>query len=159
MPTPTYTALATVTLGTTATSVTFSSIPATYRDLILIVDGAATGGVNGAILRLNGDSGSNYTGVDAQGTGSSTGSGTSSGTSAEIGVAGTNRFVIVSQIMDSSATDKHKTFLSRHSSAGDRVRMTASRYASTSAITSVLFSITGSTYVAGTTVSLYGVIA
>lgn len=158
MPTPTYTPLATVTLGSSASSVTFSSIPATYRDLVLVVDGAATGGVNGAIIRLNGDTGSNYTGVDAQGNGSSTGSGTSSGTSAEIGVAGTNRFVITSQFMDYSATDKHKTFLSRHSSAGDRVRMTASRYASTSAITTVLFSITGSTYKAGTTVSLYGIV-
>ena len=135
----------------------FSSIPASFRDLVLVVDGAATGGVNGAILRFNGDTGSNYTGVDAQGTGSSTGSGTSSGTSAEIGVAGTDRFVITSQIMDYSATDKHKTFLSRHSSAGDRVRMTASRWANTGAINTVLFSITGNSYIAGTTVSLYGI--
>jgi hypothetical protein len=36
MPTSTYVALATTTLGATAASVTFSSIPATYRDLLLV---------------------------------------------------------------------------------------------------------------------------
>jgi hypothetical protein len=57
MPTPTYTPLATVTLGTTAASVTFSSIPATYRDLIFVLSGL--GGSANITLRYNGDSGSN----------------------------------------------------------------------------------------------------
>lgn len=50
-----------ITSGSQA-DVTFSSIPATYRDLILVVRGrgtnaAASGGVS---IRLNGDSGANY---------------------------------------------------------------------------------------------------
>ena len=53
MPTPTYTPLATVTLGTSAASVTFSSIPATYRDLILIFDGTGSGSTGKAAVLDN----------------------------------------------------------------------------------------------------------
>jgi len=159
MPTPTYDLIASTTLAASTSTVTFGSLPSTYRDLILVLDTAGTSGVQGATIRLNNDSGSNYSSVDAQGTGSSTGSGTSSGTSAEIGVVTTDRVVIISQFLDSSATDKHKTFLSRASNASDRVRMTASRYASTSAITSILVSITGGNFSSGSTFNLYGVIS
>jgi hypothetical protein len=38
----TYTPIASITLGATATSVTFSSIPSTYTDLILVMNGSST---------------------------------------------------------------------------------------------------------------------
>ena len=38
--TPTYIPLATTTLGSASNSITFNSVPATYRDLIVIIDGA-----------------------------------------------------------------------------------------------------------------------
>ena len=41
-PVSTYVALATTTLGATASSVTFSSIPATYRDLVLVTNAQTT---------------------------------------------------------------------------------------------------------------------
>jgi hypothetical protein len=66
MPTPTYTPLATVTLASTASSVTFSSIPATYRDLVVVHNNFGT--VNNdanSNFRFNGDSGSNYSRVYA----------------------------------------------------------------------------------------------
>jgi len=71
MPTPTYTPLATVTLGSATSSVTFSSIPATYRDLILIFDGTRTGN-NNVQYRFNSDTGTNYSTVIAAGNGSGT---------------------------------------------------------------------------------------
>jgi hypothetical protein len=60
MPTPTYTPLANVTLGATAATVTFGSIPATMRDLVVIVNGTTSSNVFTG-LRFNSDSGSNYT--------------------------------------------------------------------------------------------------
>jgi hypothetical protein len=62
MPTSTYTALANLTLGTAASSITFSNIPATYRDLILITSARSSTtatGVDAIFLRYNSDTGSN----------------------------------------------------------------------------------------------------
>jgi hypothetical protein len=154
--TDTYRPLATVTLGTTASSVTFSSIPATYRDLIFIFSGTATS--NGDVVwRANGDTGSNYFAVQA-GVGATTGgafSNAPSGTTALAGSAGTAQSTSILQIMDYSATDKHKTSLSRANQGDAFLNMAASRYASTSAITSV--TILGLTFNTGTTISLYGI--
>lgn len=157
MPTPTYVPLATVTLASADASITFSSIPAEYRDLILIISGAVTASTVGATIRFNGDTGSNYTGVVAQGDGSSAVSGTLSGTFAEIGVLVTSQCNVICQIMDYSATDKHKTFLSRSNGAADRTRMTASRWADTSAITSVDVLTNLNQFAIGSTFSLYGI--
>jgi hypothetical protein len=54
-----YTALANVTLGSSAASVTFSSISQSYRDLVLVIT-ATTSAVDNAFIRFNSDSGSNY---------------------------------------------------------------------------------------------------
>ena len=157
MPTPTYTPLATVTLGTTTSSVTFSSIPATYRDLIIVLDGTNTGGDN-VTLRYNGDSSSTYTSVVMYAVGSPV-SATTSATYAEGGAIYENAGNNIIQIMDYSATDKHKTALARTNTAGNIVGAYASRWPSTAAITSVRVGLTGSSYLSGTTFSLYGVIA
>jgi hypothetical protein len=61
------------------------------------------------------------------------------------------------QIMDYSATDKHTTVLVRNGTASRGVEMVTGRYASTSAITTVLlFPSTGS-FDIGSTFSLYGI--
>jgi len=57
----TYTPIATNTLASVSTGVTFSSIPSTYTDLVLVInyrlDGTGTGAAGA--LRFNSDSGSN----------------------------------------------------------------------------------------------------
>ena len=156
MPTPTYTPLATVTLGSTATSVSFSNIPATYRDLILVFDGTLNGN-EGLGIRFN-DATTNYTDVAMTGNGSSASSGTNSSSSsiniAYIVVAGRNNAIV--QIMDYQATDKHKTLLARSNSG--QVQAYAGRWASTNAITKVTFLQVGfATISAGSTFSLYGI--
>lgn len=158
MPTPTYTALATVTLGSSAASVTFSSIPATYRDLIVVVEGnTATSGR--PVMRLNGDTGSNYTSVMmAGGPYSATTSTTFIDPIPDYSVTG--KFMAVWQIMDSSATDKHKTALVRLNQGGTQVHATAGRWANTNAVTTVaMLTNNGALYAIGTTFSLYGVIS
>jgi hypothetical protein len=161
MPTPTYTPLATVTLGASAASVTFSSIPATYRDLILVIIGnSSTLSAASVAARPNNDS-VNASGVFMVGTGSTTSSATfTSGIFvASLAPSNLSNSTGITHIMDYSATDKHKTFLNRNSDAGDFVGAQAERWASTSAITSLVLIPTSQSLGSGTTFSLYGVIA
>ena len=153
-------ALATTTLGSAASTVTFGSIPGTYRDLRLVINGTVTTGGN-IFIRFNGDSGNSYTYVQAYGTGSSAASSTSSGseTADASGVFYTNPGMAVYDFLDYSATDKHKSSLNRCSVAGNLVIMSAGRWASTSAITSIVFSHGSGSYTSGTTFSLYGIVS
>jgi len=167
MPTNTYTPLATLTLTGGDSEIVFSNIPATYRDLIVVAQFQMSGTSSASRLRLNGDTGANYSGVWATGTGSgSGGSGSESGATgariigASFGPDNTFGNQLILQVMDYSATDKHKTVLSRYSGAATEVQMTASRWANTAAVTSVtIYDVLGQTYQSGSTFSLYGVIA
>ena len=160
MPTPTYTALANITLGSSASSVTFSSIPATFRDLVLVIN--ANGTVQTELfLRFNSDTGSNYNTVRMQGSGSATASATTTNaTGMRLNGNGdimTNfSFNAVIQIEDYSATDKHKSVLSRTNSSNG-VDACAGRWASTSAITTVLAYPASGSFATGTTAALYGI--
>jgi hypothetical protein len=166
MPTPTYTALATVTLGSNSSSITFSNIPSTYRDLILVGNWQNSGNSSAGRLQLNGDTGSNYNGVWIAGNGSSISSGNeSSQTSARIAgaIAGpVNTFSnsVVMDFLDYSATNKNKTVISRFDTASGESQLTASRWSSNSAISSIrFFDILGQTFQTGARFDLYGVVA
>jgi hypothetical protein len=116
MPTPTYKPLANITLGSNTSSVTFSSISQAYRDLILVIDGkTSVTGADTVFARYNSDSGSNYSLVRMTTDGSTYGSAASSETGAAIGIPANNTAATVYtvNIMDYTATDKHKTALSR----------------------------------------------
>jgi hypothetical protein len=160
LPTNTYTPLATVTLGSSASSVTFSSIPATYRDLVIVVAGT-TSASSGLYLRLNGDTGANYTAVYAYGTGSSAVSTTSIVINGlYIGnFTNVNQSVSTNHLMDYSATDKHKTMVGIGSDPSNFVIMNATRWANTAAVTSVLVLPATGTMSAGMTLSMYGIVS
>lgn len=158
MATPTYTALATFTATGTESSVTFGSIPSGYRDVI--IQGGGSGSTTSPVLeiRVNSDSGSNYSYVYMLGTGSSALSGSSGDNRAYAGEwGGTAESSCYVQFMDYSATDKHKTILSRAGNPGNRVDAFANRWANTSAITTIECYLSSGTFNAGTTLSLYGI--
>jgi hypothetical protein len=165
MPTPTYTALANTTLVSASSTVTFGSIAQGYRDLILIINGSFASAAS-YTFRFNGDTGSNYSMVYAQAVhGGAITSSTITSTSLVVWaannlVANTN-FTNITQVMDYSATDKHKAVLNRNGgkqSDSDFVNMSSGRWGSTSAITSM--TILGSAnFNIGTTFSLYGIAA
>jgi hypothetical protein len=164
MPTATYTPLATVTLGTATSSVTFSSIPATYRDLILVMDSLNSSGIEQLKLTLNSDTGSNYPYVSMRGNGSSALSSSSSANPFALldesaFANATNRHIHNVSIMDYSATDKHKTLLSRANNAAIATDAIAIRWASTSAVTSINIFYQLGNINSGSTFNLYGVIA
>lgn len=161
MPTPTYTPLANVTLGSAASSVTFGSIPATFRDLICVVVATGSTTLQGRI-RLNSDSGSNYSYQRMSGSGSSATateqSSQSSGYVSAIAQATTTGQLQMSiNIMDYSATDKHTTIVSRADQAANGTEAFANRYANTAAVTSVQILTSTGNWAIGSTFALYGI--
>jgi hypothetical protein len=157
--TNTYTPLATVTLGGSDAEIIFSSIPATYRDLILVANGFTSSNFQFQ-TRFNSDGGSNYPYVQmyaAPTQGSD--SGTLTAVRAVFGGSGYAE-VAVLQIMDYSATDKHKTVLARENAiANSWVGARTTRWANTNAIDTISLTPVAGTFSIGSTFSLYGVIA
>ena len=172
----TYIPLATQTLGSAAASVTFSSIPSTYKHLqvrIIARDTSASGGGGGALrLRFNGDTSAVYDRHVLSGNGSSPSAGADinqtefsldglmigGGTGANIYGVGTL------DIIDYASTTKNKTLrlLNGNNTNGtygnEFIRLQSGNWRSTSAITSMTFSITnGSGLESGSIIALYGI--
>ena len=153
------TALATVTLQAATPTVAFSGIPDTYRDLVIVsnIDASAFSEFR---MRVNGNTGSNYPSVRMQAnSGGARASATFNFTffrlSGSSDMDDDFSFASVIQIMDYSATDKHKTLLVRAKSSYG-VEAHAGRWASLTAVTSLeIFPSTG-TFQIGSTFSLYG---
>ena len=156
MPTATYIALANTTLTGTDTEIDFASIPSTYRDLVLIITNGPT---NDVYLQFNADTGSNYSWVWASGQSAGAQSNSASAqTKGYIGFEGSGPHIV--NIMDYSATDKHKTVLTRANAASNNItQMVATRWASTSAITSIKMVTDAANFPIGTTIALYGIIS
>lgn len=169
MPTPTYTLIDSVTLGSSAASVTFSGISGTGKgDLVLTMVLQSNTGVN-VFVKPNGDATSaNYSYVIMGGlNGSSSGfSGTNSGSysglflTAYAAVNSTDRWQATMQLMDYSATNKHKSTLTRVDSIPQATSAIAGRWASTAAVTSLEISTgTSNTFSTGSTFHLYQLVS
>jgi len=156
------TPLANITLGSAAASVTFSSIVATYRDLLLISKVGNTTN-NDIRISFNGDNaGSSYSMDYSASDGSSTfAGGDGSYPYVRISLAypyNDNATGLSINVMDYAQTDKHKSGLLRI--GGTRgVQMEAFRWASTAAITSMLIQGSSGNLTSGSTFALYGVSA
>ena len=162
-----YIPIASQTLGSSASSVTFSSIPTTLngktlRDLVLIATPIGT--VNQfEALTFNGDTGANYNLVWMSGNGSTAASSGGSGYNNIINDQGwdsvrtTYGTQFVYNIFDYSQTNKHKSVLLRTNRADFRTVATAARWANTAAITSITFVQVSGNLAAGSTFSLYGI--
>jgi hypothetical protein len=167
----TYEPIATNTVtGSTVASVTFSSIPSTYTDLVLVsyvrVTKAATTN-DDVLVTLNGvNTGDLYSNTYAYGSGSTAGSGRvtsrnsgywlySPAANATSGVFETN----ILNLMNYSNTTTFKSGVSKSASMSDSAAMRAVLWRSTAAINSIAIATsTGSVYfVAGTSFSLYGI--
>jgi hypothetical protein len=166
MPTNTYTPLATVTLSGSDSEIVFASIPNTYRDLILVIQAKSATGNPAVTARFNSDNTANYPYVRMTGSGSGSGGSaiittdTFLNIAAAFGINTSGNGHIIAQIMDYSATDKHKTVLVRNGDAGLGVEAIAGRWANTNAINTIALANTSSiSFASGSTFSLYGVIA
>lgn len=165
----TYEAIATQTLGSAAASITFSSIPSTYTDLVLVIGslGMNSDGSAGR-LRFNGDTGSNYSNTVITGNGSAASSSRESGTSsiriygAVIGpTANTNNDNVIVHIQNYANTTTNKTVLVRSNLPARETIAGVGMWRNTAAINSVtVVSYNGTDlFVTGSTFSLYGILA
>jgi hypothetical protein len=157
MATNTYVALATQTLGTAASSVTFSSIPQGYTDLRLVIAGTGTTPYY-AYVYFNGDTGSNYSRTELYGNGTSAASFRGSNSICVATDATQNNMTL--DVMNYSNATTFKTFLYRQSRTTDSALSGVALWRSTSAITSI--SITGylaTTFATGSTFTIYGIAA
>jgi hypothetical protein len=161
MATPTYELIDSTVLGSASASVTFSSIPAAYRDLVLVWEAKGSGGNAGFDIKFNSDAGSNYNQVDMSSlSGGISGSQSNVTDISLIANASTSEaFLGAMQLLDYSATDKHKSGLIRDGRAGSSTNATAIRYASTSAITAIQISTGFNNYASGSSFYLYGIAA
>jgi len=160
----TYVSIASQTLSSAASSVTFSSISGAYTDLILVFEGAASASAaNGFQIKINGASGSLQSYTRLQGNGTTASSSAVTNGDPACGVIGnTNRSNIIVHIMNYSNATTYKTMISRYNSldssdgrTGAYVNLTRA----TTAVTSLLIDLTANNFISGSTFSLYGIAA
>jgi hypothetical protein len=158
-------------LSTTTASLTFSSIPSTYKHLQLRATARSTynATLGGFAYRFNGDTGSNYTyhiiDGDTSLANNFTGASQTNGLVTVItGLTATASAygAAICDVLDYTNTNKNKTVRSlggRVSTSGNsNIRMIGSAWLSTSAITSMtLFDHIGGSFVSGSRFSLYGI--
>jgi hypothetical protein len=168
----TYTPIATTTLGSAQTEITFSSISGSYTDLILILNGigAVLDGYSVLAQVGNGsvDTGSNYSGTRLSGSGSAASSGrftnqtylrfqSVAGQSTTAG----NLTNIIAHFMNYSNTTTNKTILNRSDQPAGSFPATEALvglWRSTAAINTIkVFPFTGASFATGSTFTLYGI--
>lgn len=161
----TYEPIATTTLGTAATSITFSSISSAYTDLKLIINWQSTSTAEtNLFMTFNSDTGANYSHTRLVGSGESATSGRSSSqTSLFIGKqnASTTSVFRMNEIdIFSYAGSTNKTFLNAHATDnndGGFVYRFVNLWRNTAAINNISIFQSGSNLNVGTTVTLYGI--
>ena len=147
------------TLASATASVTFSSIPQGYRDLILVADYSATSaGYTKVFMNL---ATSSYSSTSMRGNGSTTGAYAVNGDSYlapsfPLEELDTNKAQLIMNFFDFSLTDKHKSGLFRLNKSTQQVNAGAFRWGQTTALTSIKLEASGTTYASGSTFTLYG---
>ena len=157
--TATYALIETKTLGSATSSVTFSSIPGTYTDLVLVINATASGGGLNPQIQFNGDTASNYSLTWMYGNGSAPFSGRySNQTSSYIGyLTTTEPATFIVQVEDYSNSTTYKSGLFRWNATNTEVGAGVCLWRSTSAITSLTVKTSAHNYATGSTFKLYGI--
>lgn len=154
----TYEPLATTTLGTTQNQIDFNSISGIYTDLIIVANGGVTSTAD-IWLRMNSDTGTNYSRTRLTGDGSTAASTRNTAFDSILinaGTVGSNVNFIIN-IMNYANTTTYKTTLSRFNSSSFVVA-SVGLWRSTSAITSLTLKAgSADTFTSGSTFTLYGV--
>ncbi len=155
---PTYEPIATTTLGSATSAVTFSNISGSYTDLVLVDQ--AFGVASHYFVRLNSDSGSNYSvNVILAVSGSALADRSSNQTSGQISRSAdsSNSPMGITHFMKYSATDSWKTILSKGNVGNSIVIQYVNLWRSTSAITSIELRPASGNFDTGSIFTLYGI--
>jgi hypothetical protein len=157
-----YTPIATYTVPSATTSYTFSSIPSTYTDLVIIINAQGASGADVG-LQFNSDTGSNYseTGLDGNGSAASSFR-RSNQTSMLLNnnatlLTANYSWVSIFSIQNYSNSTTYKSVLARANNADNGVNAAVGLWRSTAAITSITVVATNSGFASGATFTLYGI--
>ena len=162
----TYEPIATTTLGSAQSSVTFSSISGSYTDLVLVANGRTSADGIYVNLRLNNDTTNTLSATRILGSGSSPSSSRATAQNLlsltpNTAWDTTNPGTIIVQIQNYSNTTTNKTMLVRGNidrpGVGGEVSAIVGMWASTAAVNRVDFITGSSTFLAGSTFTLYGI--
>jgi hypothetical protein len=168
----TYEPISTSTItGSTVSSVTFSSIPQTYTDLVLIIQARGTFSQDGIDVTFifNGDTSTSSYSLNYM-----TGNGSNGGVGGRLNNFGIGYFssipaanntsgvfsANIHHIMNYASTTTLKTVLNRNSSRSNAVSASVGLWRNTAAINSIQLQISNGSqghYVVGSTLTLYGI--
>jgi hypothetical protein len=162
----TYTLISSNTLGSSAATVTFSSIPATYTDLVLRISSRFDGNGNSLAITFNGNTSSVYRNVYLSADGSATE--TSNSGSTKIFLIGVNTspstantFGNMEVYIPNYQVAANKPFSSFGATENNAttafIEMNAGLFLSTAAITSIGLSGDSYNFVSGSSFYLYGI--
>jgi hypothetical protein len=158
----TYDKIETYTVPSATSSYTFTSIPSTYTDLVLVTTGSQSGASSPNLRVGNGsiDTGSNYSYTYVYGTGSSALSAraiSETSINPAFNPATNEIYNCVYHIMNYSNTTTFKTMLSRGNAASSRTVAEVGLWRSTAAINQVRIFDAFSNLNTGSTFTLYGI--
>lgn len=156
----TYVPIATNTLSGSQATVTFSSIPATYTDLVLVIFPNETGTSSNINMTFNSDTATNYSRTSLYGNGTVAGSARNSN-AANIGITpligtGSDTNIIIN-VMNYSNTTTYKTVLERGNQVSVGTVAQVGLWRSTSAINRIDLANASGNFITGSTFSLYGI--
>jgi hypothetical protein len=160
--TVTYEAIASYTIPSAQASYTFSSIPTTYTDVVLVASGLVGSPSLIEVQVGNGsiDTGSNYSSTFMYGNGSSAVSSRASSQTnwiIDVGTSTSSTGTTILQFMNYSNTTTNKSALFRSNTSGIVIAF-AALWRSTSAINTIkIAGYSGSNLLTGSTFSLYGI--
>jgi hypothetical protein len=154
----TYEPIATTTL-TSGSTLTFSSIPSTYTDLVLAINGTLNTSSAALAMTFNSDSATNYSYTRIEGNGTSASSTKQSTTSSiSIGFLITTQSFTILNIQNYANTGTYKTVLGRYGSAADSTGLGVGLWRSTAAINRIDITVANS-FGNPTYATLYGIAA
>jgi hypothetical protein len=154
----TYEPIATTTIGSAVTSVTFTSVSQAYTDLVIVFNGTVSSADNNAAEFNNENSNQLYSVTRLYGNGSTVGSNRSTAqNSMQLGEMATTQSIDLIYLFNYSNTSTYKTVISEASNTTGFLKRTVGLFRSTSAITTIKIMTGGANYQTGSTFTIYGI--
>lgn len=159
--------IASTTLGSAATTITFSSVPSTYTNLRIVLRGACASQAF-PVIRLNGDTGTNYIYLSLEAVGTSQYSYAGNSNDYAYLTGGTCEWnnskisTLKIDVLGYKNTNTRTNILTQNSAdqnqAGGGVSLTTNTWANTATVTTIELGARGVNFLTGTTASLYGLL-
>lgn len=162
----TYTPISTYTFPSAAASHTFTAISGAYTDLVIVTNFALTNNdVYAHYVQVNGDTGNNYSRTILYGDGTNAGSARQATVNScyfgtwNDNMDTTDRAVTTIFFNNYSNATTYKTIMARYNVATKETGAGVGVWRNTAAITSIKIETNSTTYIAGSTFTLYGIAA